>query len=523
MQKMKMVSVSGILIVAFVFACSLCAGEEENSPGSPISKSEVPATIRISSRKPGNVFVEGEKVGFMISAENLPSGAELRVDSVDFDGKVAASAKTSRYGGGRAIADVSFGVQPRGYYRARAEVVKGSKTVSQMTSSYAIIVSPEKRKYSKSSPFAIDVAASWFFHAEEKLNTASKLIRLAGISCVRDRFSWSAIEPEKGTFRPGWYETSARIQHEAGLTVYQIFHDCPGWASGKKDSRYPPANPADMGDFFRRMVSHFKGRVKYWEIWNEPDIEVFYVGKPEQYAACLKESYRQIKEADPEAKVLICSFAHPPGKFAEKVFRAGIADSFDIYNVHYYGDPKGVVFRLGNHKKFLEKRGVRKPIWVTEMGAVHPVEKKTDFDTLKREASYLVKAYVYGLANGAERFFYFIFSDYDERGRNFGTVNRDFTPRPAYVALCNLTYMLGEGKFVRKAGVRGHGVECYIFRDGQREVAVLWAEEPQDFRFRVKGVRAEEAVDVVGRPIPFRKFSDGTAEVRVGPEPLFLR
>ncbi len=523
MQKMKMVSVSGILTVAFVFACSLCAGDKKDSSGSPPSKSGAGGTIRIATHKPANVFMEGEKVVFMVNAENLPSGAELRAESLDFDGKVAASAVASRYGGGRAVADVSFGVQPRGYYRVRAEVVKGNKTVSQATSSYAIIVRPEKRKYSESSPFAIDVAASWFFHTEEELSTASKLVRLAGISCVRDRFSWSAIEPEKGTFRPGWYETSARIQHEAGLTVYQVFHDCPGWASGKRNSHYPPVNPADMGDFFRRMVSHFKDRVKYWEMWNEADIEMFYVGKPEQYAACLKKSYPQMKAADPEAKVLLCSFAHPPGKFAEKLFRAGIADSFDIYNVHYYGDPKGVVFRLGNHKKFLGKHSVRKPIWVTEMGAVHPVEKKTDFETLKPEASYLVKAYVYSLANGAERFFYFIFSDYDERGNNFGTVNRDLTPRPAYVALCNLTYMLGEGRFVRKAGVRGQGVECYVFRDGEREAAVLWAEKPQDLRFRLEGIRAEEAVDVVGRPIPFRKFSDGTAEIHVGPAPLFLR
>ena len=521
---MKIVLAFAVVLSLWVFAGSLCGGEERISSDSSISKSETAAAPRTSSRKAGNVFLEGEAVRFMLTAENLPSGAELRVTSLDFDGKVATSAVTSRYGAGRAVADVSFGVQQRGYYVVRTEVVTEGKTVSRAESSYAVIARPEKRKYSESSPFAIDVAASWFFGKEDDLRTASQLIRLAGISCVRDRFSWSGIEPKKGTFRPGRYETSARIQHEAGLTVYQIFHDCPGWASGKRDSRYPPINPSDMGDFFRRMVGHFKDRVKYWEIWNEPDIEMFYLGKPEQYAACLKESYRQIKQADPEAKVLICSFAHAPGKFAERVFRAGIADSFDIYNVHYYGDPKGVVFRLRSHKKLLEKHGVHKPIWVTEMGAVHAKEKKADPQTLKGEASYLVKAYVYGLANGAERFFYFIFSDYDERGNNFGTVNRDFTPRPAYVALCNLTYILGEGKFDRRVDVEREGVECYSFRDEGKEVNVLWAEQPQRVRFRVEeGRKAAEAVDVVGRPIPFQTYSDGTCEIAVGPEPVFLK
>jgi polysaccharide biosynthesis protein PslG len=354
------------------------------------------------------------------------------------------------------------------------------------------------------------------------LEAASELVRLAGISCVRDRFSWSQVEPQKGAYKWGRYDTSATIQHQAGLTVYQVFHDCPTWASGKKDHRHAPANPQDMGDFFRNMVGHFKDRVKCWEIWNEPDIEIFYIGKPEEYAAALKATYPEIKKADPQAKVLVCSFALAPGEFAEKIFQAGIADSFDIYNVHYYGDPIGVVHRLRSHKKLMEKHGVEKPIWVTEMGAVHPVAKKRDYETLKPEAAYLVKAYVYGLANGAERFFYFIFSDYDENGRNFGTVNRDFTPRPAYVALCNLTYLLGEGKFLRKAEASGEGVECYVFQDGEREVAVVWAKEQQETRFVLNATRAE-AFDVIGRRMPFKRYSDGRIEIQAGADPVFLK
>ena len=295
----------------------------------------------------------------------------------------------------------------------------------------------------------------------------------------------------------------------------------PAWASGKRDRRYPPTKPEDMGSFFAKMVEHFKDRVKYWEIWNEPDIDVFYLGKPKEYAACLKESYRQIKKADPEAKVLICSFAMAPGEFAEKIFEEGILDFFDIYNVHYYGNPRGLVHRLNSHKKLMKKYGVDKPIWVTEMGANHPKER-LDPKTLRGEAEYLVKAYVYGLSNGVERFFYFILSDYTERERNFGTVNRDFTPRPAYIALCNLTYLLGEGNFLRKGEVTGEGVECYVFQDGKQEVAVLWAEQRQDVRFRLNSPDAR-AFDVIGRNAPLKRYSDGRLEVSIGPEPVFVQ
>jgi len=457
----------------------------------------------------------------MVTAENLPSGAALKAESLDFDRKVVASALDSRYGGGRALAEVTFGIQPLGYYLIKAAVTNEGETIARAESSYAVIVAPEKRRYDESSPFAMDMAGSWLIRNEKELRTASELVRLAGISCVRDRFNWSGIEPAKGTFRWSWYDTTARIQKEAGLTVYQVFHDCPRWASGKNDSRYPPMNPADLGDFFRNMVSQFKDKVKHWEIWNEADIDVFYRGKPGQYAACLKESYRRIKEADPEAKVLLCSFALGPGNFAEKIFREGIGDSFDIYNVHYYGDPIGLVHRLRNHRKLMEKFGVRKPIWVTEMGAYHR-PGRGDHETLRGEASYLVKAYVYGHANGVERFFYFIFRDYTEDEKNFGVVNRDFTPRPAYVALCNLTYLLGEAKFVRNASDGEAGVECYVFADRQAEGAVLWADKTQDFRFHLKAARPE-AVDIVGRSIPFRKFNEDSIEIRVGPEPVLVK
>jgi hypothetical protein len=141
----------GVLAVSFLSCWGKAASESEGEGG---------ATITIRSLKPGNVFFEEETVKFMLTAENLPSGAELRIQSVDFDGKVAASSKTSRYGGGRAVADMGFGKQPNGYYAVTAAIVKDGETVSEARSSYAVIVSPEKRTYRESSPFAIDVAAS---------------------------------------------------------------------------------------------------------------------------------------------------------------------------------------------------------------------------------------------------------------------------------------------------------------------------------------------------------------------------
>lgn len=59
-------------------------------------------------------------------------------------------------------------------------------------------------------------------------------------------------------------------------------------------------------DFVRFIVSHFKGRIRYYEIWNEPN------NKPplqwiqlEDYVNLVKQTVLVIKQEDPEAKIVI--------------------------------------------------------------------------------------------------------------------------------------------------------------------------------------------------------------------------
>lgn len=57
-------------------------------------------------------------------------------------------------------------------------------------------------------------------------------------------------------------------------------------------------------------VKHYKNRVKYWEIWNEPDGRWCWRPEPDakEYGAFALRTAKTIKTADPEAKVLTGSF-----------------------------------------------------------------------------------------------------------------------------------------------------------------------------------------------------------------------
>jgi len=52
------------------------------------------------------------------------------------------------------------------------------------------------------------------------------------------------------------------------------------------------------------VVTRNAGRVKYWEIWNEPDSSDFFTGNINQLVTYAQHAYTIIKSIDPSAKVI---------------------------------------------------------------------------------------------------------------------------------------------------------------------------------------------------------------------------
>lgn len=156
--------------------------------------------------------------------------------------------------------------------------------------------------------------------------------------------------------------------------------------------------------------------VKYWEVSNEPDLLgpedfeepqidslTFFVGEPEDYTELLKKSYQYIKEADPEAKVLI-SGAAGGGDWSLKYYRQIFKDQtvrnyFDIANVHCISNDSYDSFNVEPYLKMLSEFGIQKPVWVTEAEAV--VASTAEGNIKQTEVS-TKKA----LSLGAEKIFY---------------------------------------------------------------------------------------------------------------------
>jgi len=171
-------------------------------------------------------------------------------------------------------------------------------------------------------------------------------------------------------------------------------------------------------------------KIKYWQVENEPNFMPppfvrFRARSAESYAQLLKITYEAIKEADPEAKVLIggCGghgwdLGERTLGWYEKVFRVLKGEYMDIFDWHFYGNALGDYRRLGEViptlRKVLDIYGYEHvPIWITEMGTysgtLDDPQGNPDPSTYQGEeeqARDLFKRYVYSLYLGVRKVFW---------------------------------------------------------------------------------------------------------------------
>ncbi len=186
-----------------------------------------------------------------------------------------------------------------------------------------------------------------------KIKKTLEMVRELGAPWMVEYFPWGYIENKKGEF--DWSHADAVVDHanRQGLTVIARLGMVPSWArpKGSVVSYLDPEHYADFGDFLAAFVGHFKGRVKYVVIWNEPNTNFEWGERPVDpaaYTALLKVAYARAKEQDPEVKILAGALAPnlaPAGstdtmndlEYLDKMYAAGAKNYFDLLAVHAYG------------------------------------------------------------------------------------------------------------------------------------------------------------------------------------------
>ena len=243
------------------------------------------------------------------------------------------------------------------------------------------------------NPFGANFFLQWEAEPFKREKTV-QMAAAAGIGWAKQHFPWEDIEPERGQFRWEKYDQIVDLYRRYGLQVIARLDRPPDWT--RRDNRFkerPPDNFEDFGDFVYAFVRHFKGRVRYVQIWNEPNLFQEWGAQPadpEAYTRLLAIAYRRAKEADPNVYVLAAPLAITTEEvefrgnmsdltFLERMYRAGAGAYFDILAANAFGmdrppqdppDPGVLNFRrVELQRRIMERYGDGdKPVWFNEYG-----------------------------------------------------------------------------------------------------------------------------------------------------------
>jgi hypothetical protein len=111
-------------------------------------------------------------------------------------------------------------------------------------------------------------------------DTAFARVKAAGTTFVRLTLYWNSAEPTHGVYNWSYIDGQVQDALDAGLTPAVTIWKAPSWAEDR--TKFPKGqpgtvapNPAAFGGFARAAALHLKGKVRYWEAWNEPNLTYF--------------------------------------------------------------------------------------------------------------------------------------------------------------------------------------------------------------------------------------------------------
>jgi len=347
----------------------------------------------------------------------------------------------------------------------------------------------------------------------------------------RNALLWSDIEPTEGVYNWGaaaYLEQEMINASRSGLDLILVVRSTPTWAQKRPPYFCGPVSPDKLqafGNFMYEAVKRYSMapyNVRYWQIWNEPDVDPklvatdsvygcwgdqsdsYYGGT--YYAEALKTIYPRIKQANPRAQVLIgglllgCNLCadgaerflegilhhQDNGNFDGKNYFDGVAfHAYDDYveppnNLGKYNnwgwktswDTTGPVLSAKAHflKSVLSNYNAsEKYIMNTEAALRRCSGSLADFNTTK--AYYIAQLYAVTIVEGITATIW-----YDISGTwcNTGMLNQDLSLTPAFQAFATSRNALQDASFTSEI-TSYPGVKGYEFKRGTRRVWILWS------------------------------------------------
>lgn len=224
---------------------------------------------------------------------------------------------------------------------------------------------------------------------------------------------WNQIETSSGSYNWAKLDKVVNLARTNGKTIVYTFGGTPTWAASQPTqaclygygSCSSPRSMTDLSNFAKAVAARYAGKIKYYEIWNEPNSTNYYLGTTSAMVQMAQVIYDAVKSMDPTAVVLSpCpswTSEGAPQLWMGSFLAAGGGKYFDITSFHAYpgsAPAESIIGRVDSMRSTLNQYGyTNRPMMVTEGGWGQNKYFTTDAQRVAFLGRYLVLAWAKGL------------------------------------------------------------------------------------------------------------------------------
>jgi len=334
---------------------------------------------------------------------------------------------------------------------------------------------------------------------------------------------WPHLEPSPGEWNFDRLDQQIAMAETQGADPVIVLGLTPAWASARprETCNYAPGNcaePANISDwqnYVFQVATRYKGRVHYYELWNEPSLKSYYTGSVESLLQLSQVAYNTLKEIDPTVTVLSpAPVVQKTGiAWLKEYLALGGGNYADVIAYHFYqfpGSPEDLVTYFAGVKDVLNSHGVNKPIWDTEMGWGPGQE----FSSEQHMAAFVARTFLLHWAAGITHVAWYAWDNQDWSSLRF-TRSDKATPTRAGIAFAQMQQWAATLNAVRCTVDFADTWVCQLTQfDGTTRYAVWNPHE--SFSFSIPSSWRVTTVERVGgETSPIN--NNGTIEIGISP------
>lgn len=320
----------------------------------------------------------------------------------------------------------------------------------------------------------------------DDINKSLDLLNSMGVKYIRDDIRWELIE------KYGYSSTDKWIVplHNANIKIIGIL----GFPNNEVlGSDWKVSNDAELEKYIEYVesVTNRYGYIEIYEIWNEPNSSWITDENLYWYSKLTEQTKEILNKNNIDAEVLVGSTMTPERDtskyltsqtFLSKIFDYGLYKTTKNISYHQYDSSytrKYMKDMQDSHNNLLNNYGGFIYSNITENGVNTKISK---YDELQRAEEIIKQSIATSIVSKIS--IYYNWRDIKENSNddattNYGLLNYDYTPKPAYYAMKKYYENTNGAEYIgtlnNLEGVKNTNLEAHVYdKDGKTQI-IVWS------------------------------------------------